>query len=98
MTNEQDPQSESPSGQPPGLGPMGPMGCQPSLEEIYRYMDGYLDDDRQAMVSSHLNACGGCDDLYHFHTGLKRLLGTSCRSELPADLPQRVFRAITDMP
>lgn len=95
MTKEQNPEPEQPRNRPPGL---GPMGCQPSLEEIYQYMDGYLDEAGQAKISSHLHNCGGCDDFYHFHTGLRDLLGLRCRSELPSDLPQRVFRAITELP
>ncbi|MGH1489900.1 MAG: anti-sigma factor family protein [Acidimicrobiales bacterium] len=97
MPNEPEPVNEAVSAQPTGSADMGPVGCQPSLEEIYKYMDGYLDEDRQSVVSSHLHNCGGCDDLYHFQAGLKNLLGTRCQSELPADLPQRVFRAITDL-
>ncbi|MGI9595149.1 MAG: anti-sigma factor family protein [Acidimicrobiales bacterium] len=93
MTHEQEPDTESPLGNAAGW---GPMGCQPSLEEIYRYMDGYLDEDRQARITSHLHHCGGCDDFYHFQAGLRQLLGTRCRTELPADLAQRVFRAVTD--
>ena len=75
---------------------LGPMGCQPSLEDLYRYMDGYLDEERTAMISSHLHDCGGCDDFYHFQAGLRLLLTTRCRADLPVGLPQRVFRAITD--
>ncbi len=93
MTNEK-PEPDQPQTRAAGL---GPMGCQPSLEEIYRYMDGYLDEDRQAVISSHLHNCGGCDDFYHFQTGLRDLLGLRCRSELPADLATRVFRAVTDL-
>ncbi len=92
-----DPETDQRSGPPQGRVGGGPIGYQPSLEEIFQYLDGHLDEDRQTMMTSHLNQCGGCDDLYHFQVGLKQLLGTRCRSELPADLPQRVFRAITDL-
>jgi mycothiol system anti-sigma-R factor len=77
-----------PAGLPVGL---SPMQCQPSLEVLYRYMDGQLDSERQAMIASHLRHCQGCDDFYHFQSGLRDLLGARCRSELPADLPKRIF-------
>lgn len=99
MTNEQEPiePSADQSAVPMSASGMGPMGCQPSLEEFYKYMDGALDEERQAMIATHLHRCGGCDDFYHFQTGIRQLLGTCCQSELPADLPKRVFRAITDL-
>jgi mycothiol system anti-sigma-R factor len=75
----------------------GALGCRPSLEELFRYMDGALDDDRIAHMRSHLDACGGCGELYHFQTGLRHLIEMRCRSELPPDLANRVFRAITDL-
>lgn len=87
MSSEQEPSAE----------PI-PVGYQPSLEEIFQYLDGQLDEDHQSKLSAHLHQCGGCDDIYNFQAGFKRLLGSSCRSQLPADLPQRVFRAINELP
>ncbi len=80
-------------------GASGPMAwsCRPSLEDLYRYMDGAMEPVQQEHVASHLSACDGCDDFFHFHTGLRRLVGDRCRSELPTDLPDRVFRAIDEL-
>jgi anti-sigma factor RsiW len=72
--------------------------CRPSLEDLYKYMDGAMEPDRTEVVTSHLGRCSGCDDFFHFHTGLRQLVGIRCRSELPKDLPQRVFRAIIELP
>lgn len=80
-------------GLPVGKG-LGPMNCKPSMEALYRYMDGQLDTQLQAEVAAHLSVCDGCDDLYHFENGLRQLLETRCRSQLPAHLPQRVFQAL----
>jgi len=73
-------------------------GCKPSLEDLYRYMDGVMEPEGQSMVRQHMGDCPGCDDFLHFHTGLQKLIGTKCQTELPRDLPDRVFRAITDNP
>ncbi len=73
-------------------------GCQPSLEDLYSYLDGVMEPERQTMVQNHLGACPGCDDYFHFHSGLQKLVGTRCQSELPRDLPERVFKAIVDQP
>ena len=82
----------------PADGTAQAWGCQPSLEDIYRYMDGAMEPERQTMVQQHLGDCSGCDDYLHFHTGLQKLIGTRCQTELPLDLPDRVFKAITDKP
>jgi len=76
----------------------GALGCRPSLEELYRYMDGFLDDDHRAHLRSHIDACGGCGELYHLQAGFRHLIEMRCRqTELPPDLPERVFRAVTDL-
>jgi hypothetical protein len=74
----------------------GPVRYQPSLEEIFEYLDGHIDADQQAKVQAQLQSSGCCDELFNFQVGVKRLLGSRCRSELPADLPQRVFGSILD--
>lgn len=61
-------------------------------------MDGMMEPERRTMVQNHLGSCAGCDDYFHFHSGLQRLIGSRCQAELPKDLPQRVFKAITDQP
>lgn len=88
--------NEPPAGDPPTGQPQYSWGCRPSLEDLYRYMDGMMEVERQSMVQHHLGSCPGCDDFYHFHTGLRKLIGSRCQSELPKDLSERVFRAITD--
>ena len=73
------------------------LSCQPSLEELYNYMDGFLDDERRASLQSHLNACGGCGNLYDFHTELRHLVGRKCQTDLPEGMQQRVRKAINDL-
>jgi mycothiol system anti-sigma-R factor len=71
------------------------VGCTPSLAELFRYMDGFLDDGRHAELRSHLDRCGPCDDLYHFQARFRRMIGMRCQVELPPDLADRIFGAIT---
>ncbi len=82
-----------------GPGASGPMSwsCRPSLEDVYRYLDGAMEQRQQDYVASHLSVCDGCEDFLHFHNGLRRLVGDRCRTELPMDLPDRVFRAIDEL-
>ena len=93
MTDEPDTTSEQDR---PTTGSQ--LGCRPSLEELFHYMDGALDDDRRATMRSHLDACRGCGELYHVQAGFRHLIEMRChQTELPPDLPQRVFQAITDL-
>lgn len=98
MSDDPTPSSET-AGEDSDSPPPARMtwGCQPSLEDLYRYMDGAMDSDRAQLITAHFEHCDGCDDFYHFHTGLRHLVENCCRSELPKDLPDRVFRAITDL-
>lgn len=79
-----------------GEGPFS-LGCAPSLEELFQYMDGFLDQSQQAHLRSHLDDCGGCGQLYDFQTGFRDLVGRHCQAEAPADLADRIFGAIPDL-
>lgn len=70
------------------------VSCRASMEDLYRYMDGYVDDDQRKQIQSHLNGCGGCGEVYDFHAVLHELVGRKCRTEMPEGLQQRVFRSI----
>lgn len=73
-----------------------PMRCSPSIEDLYRYMDGQMEPERQAVVQSHIDACGGCGEVYRFQLGLRRLLGDRCSVEPPPDLSARIFGSLGD--
>lgn len=95
--DDQDPPNPAPDPTPgPGGATDRPVGCTPSFAELFRYMDGFLDDGRQADVRSHLDRCGPCDDLYHFQARFRQMIGMRCHVELPPDLPSRIFGAIAD--
>ncbi len=70
--------------------------CNPSLEEVYRYIDGHLGEPERSQVASHLQICTGCDDILHFHMGLKSMLG-SCREDMPPEFRQRLLDSITKL-
>lgn len=67
------------------------------MEDLYHYMDGFVDGERRARIQSHLNACGGCGDLYKFHALLRDLVGQKCQADMPDGLSRRVFGAIDDL-
>jgi len=101
-TDDQPPTSPEPGSQEPGQplaakAGLPPAGCAPSLEELYQYMDGALDETRKAHVQSHLDGCGGCGELYHVQAQFLRLIEVRCKTELPPELPDRVFGAIAEL-
>ncbi|MEM9652764.1 MAG: hypothetical protein AAGA65_11755 [Actinomycetota bacterium] len=72
------------------------VGCQVSLEDLFRYMDGHLDEQRQQEVREKLSSCSETAKYYHFQASFRHLIGKGCKSELPADLSQRIFRSLPD--
>lgn len=87
----------APASPPTAKAEVAPAGCAPSLEELYQYMDGALDETRKAHFQSHLDGCGGCGELYHVQAQFLRLIEVRCRIELPPELPDRVFGAIAEL-
>lgn len=79
-----------------GQEPTHTWTCNPSLEELYHYIDGRLGEPQQTKFSSHLQLCTGCDDVVHFHLGLKSMLG-SCREDMPPEFRQRLLDSITKL-
>lgn len=70
--------------------------CNPTLEDLYHYIDGRLTEPQHSQVRSHLQLCTGCDDVVHFHLGLKTMLG-SCREDMPPEVRQRLLDSITKL-
>ena len=70
--------------------------CNPTLEELYHYIDGRLTEPQRSQFQSHLQLCTGCDDVVHFHLGLRSMLG-SCREEMPPEVRQRLLDSITKL-
>ncbi len=87
--NDSDPDQD-------GAEPIPTWTCNPSLEELYRYIDGRLAEPQRSEVRSHLQLCPGCDDVVHFHLGLRSMLGC-CREDMPPEVRQRLIDSITKL-
>ncbi len=74
-----------------------PLRCNPSLDELYRYMDGFLDEGREAEVRNRLADCRGCGEIYDLQTQFRRLIEQRCQTELPPNLKDKVFGAIAEI-
>lgn len=72
------------------------LTCDPTAEELYHYIDGYLTEPRRSELRTHIETCPGCEDVYHFQLGLRTMLG-SCREELPPEVKQRLLESISKL-
>ncbi len=74
-----------------------PFSCNPTVEELYNYIDGYLDDSQRAEFRSHLQRCNGCDDVYHFEVGLRSFIGSRVRQVMPPDARRRIMDSLENL-
>ncbi len=74
-----------------------PLSCNVSSEDVYRMLDGYfegIDATRSETLSSHLKNCDCCSDVMQFQLGLRTVIGSGCREELPDDVRQRLLESL----
>lgn len=71
-----------------------PSGCKDAVEQLYEFLDGELTDEKRSSISTHIDDCGHCLDVYEFHAELKTVISEKCRTELPSGLKERVFDAL----
>ncbi len=70
--------------------------CQRSLEELYQYVDDWLDGETRSKIRQHLDSCTSCEDVYRFQATFVAMISTKCRSELPDELRRRILEALEE--
>jgi mycothiol system anti-sigma-R factor len=67
------------------------MNCGDCAKALNPYLDRELSDDDVIQVRGHLEACGGCLDLYQFEESVRRLVRVRCQEQsAPDSLRQRI--------
>jgi len=67
------------------------LNCDDCVRLLERYLDRELSDQDVAEVKRHMKLCGSCENRFHFHAELKRLVRVSCcRGEAPESLRARL--------
>lgn len=96
MTNNPKDQTSIPPGQQANFqqADLRPVSCDASIEELYGYLDGALDQTMAQNIQSHLATCSGCDEVFSFHNRLQTMVGQLGRTEMPTELPERIFGSI----
>lgn len=105
-TSDSSSHLQVPTGNPISAGevPLGfteqPLSCDVSSEAVYRMMDGYfdgVDSGMKQVMSSHMDDCDCCTEVFQFQLRLRSVIGSGCREELPADVRQRVLDSINQL-
>jgi mycothiol system anti-sigma-R factor len=65
--------------------------CEDALSELYRYLDGELDDQARNEISAHLDGCSPCLEAFDFEVELRRVVATRCQERVPDDLRNRIL-------
>lgn len=68
--------------------------CNETLQELYEYLDGHLDEDLRHQIKSHLDDCSPCLEAYDFEAELRQVVRNRCVDQVPQSLRDRIARAI----
>lgn len=68
--------------------------CQDAISELYRYIDGELDDTARVRISAHLDACSPCLEAFDFEVELRRVVASRCQERVPDELRDRILNVL----
>ena len=67
------------------------INCRDCASALNPYLDRELSDEDLVQVRGHLEACGGCVDLFQFEESVRRLVRVRCQEQgAPESLRQRI--------
>jgi mycothiol system anti-sigma-R factor len=70
------------------------MDCEQAIHRVYEYLDGELTVWRRRAIARHLDECPPCADAVVFEVELRQVIVSKCREEVPAELRDRIARAL----
>lgn len=68
--------------------------CEEALAELYTFLDGELTDAKRHAISSHLESCNPCVEIFDFEAELRIVVSTKCAEQVPSSLMDRISDAI----
>jgi mycothiol system anti-sigma-R factor len=67
------------------------MNCRESLQKLYEFLDGQMENVPMSEIKKHLDCCRHCWDHFEFEKQLKAMLKKSCCKEVcPDTLRKRI--------
>jgi mycothiol system anti-sigma-R factor len=74
-----------------------PADCGQVLEELYTYLDGELTDERRRLISTHLDDCNPCLEVFDFEAELRMVVQRRCQDQVPDGLRMRVEASLREI-
>lgn len=71
--------------------------CEEALAELYTFLDGELTDAKRSAISSHLEACNPCVEIFDFEAELRIVVSTKAVEQVPDALRLRVSETLSAM-
>lgn len=71
--------------------------CEEALAELYTFLDGELTDAKRHAISSHLEGCNPCVEIFDFEAELRIVVSTKCVEQVPPSLMVRISEAIDSL-
>lgn len=73
------------------------ISCSEAVEQLWRYLEQELSDDRRARIERHLAFCRRCCGELEFARELRGFLADAARPELPPDVEGRLVSFLDDI-
>ncbi len=74
---------------------MKPIDCDEVLGQVWRFLDGELDEAQVREFQVHIAECGECGSRVEFQRRLLAIIQIKCKAgPVPAHLKQRLFRLL----
>ena len=71
--------------------------CAEVVAELYHFLDGELTIERRVHIERHVGGCTDCHEVIEFHAELKLAISQKCRDNPPAELRERIIRALSQL-
>ncbi len=71
--------------------------CEEALAELYTFLDGELTDAKRSAISSHLESCNPCVEIFDFEAELRIVVSTKAVEQVPDALRMRVSETLSAM-
>ena len=70
------------------------MDCAEAAKLIHEYLDCHCCEETRLKIQTHLNTCPNCFGKFNFEEGLRDIVKACTKSELPADLCDRLSQML----
>lgn len=71
--------------------------CSEAINQLWKYLDGAVDEAERALVDEHLSRCRACCGELEFARELRRVLARSAQVDLPADVLRRLNQTLEEL-